>query len=438
MIKILVEPSDYTLFNIGDTAMLQIAVKRLKALFPDSAIKVFTRDPQALKFYCPDAIPISAPRRLEGRYTLAPVYKYLEQDRITRYLCSFVRIFRHRVPAMAKYVIEHLLKESEHLSEELQRYLRAVAEADLVVVSGMGGITDNFLLYAHGLMDTLGLAIYFGVPTAMLGQGIGPIKNPQLISRSTEIFPYVRLFSLREGRAGPSLLKSLGVSPERILVTGDDAIEVAYRLRSETLGNGLGVNLRAADYSQVDRLLIRRIRPVIQKFASLNRAPLIPVPISRVSGEEDLASIRHIVVGYRNVLGLNQDFSTQEKVIRQILHCRVVMTGSYHAAVFALGMGIPAVCLAKSEYYVDKFLGLAELFNTGCQVVLLDDPQMSAKLQSAIQNLWESAEQVRPSLLKAAEDQIEWSHAAYQRLYKVVGYKPAVQKAPLKTPILSN
>jgi colanic acid/amylovoran biosynthesis protein len=438
MIRILVEPSDYTFLNIGDTAMLQVAVKRLKVLFPDSAIQVFTEDPEGLKFYCPDAIPLFTHVRLEGRYSLAPLYEYMNHDRLTRYLFGFVRKFRHPLPLITEYIIQHLLRKSEHLSKELQHYSKAVAEADLVVVSGMGGITDIFLMFAHGILDTVNLALQWGVSTAMLGQGIGPIKNPELISQTKEVLPHVSLFALRESRAGPLLLKSLGVSPEHVMVTGDDTIESAYQLRSEHLGNGLGVNLRAANYSQVDQLLIERIRPVIWDFATLNDAPLIPVPISRVSGEEDIVTIQHLVAGYQNVIGLEEDFSTPAKVIKQILHCRVVVTGSYHAAVFALAMGIPAVCLAKSEYYTDKFLGLAELFSTGCQVVLLDDLEMPAKLQDAIERMWKSAEQVRPILLKAAENQIELSHAAYQRLCKIVGPKARVQGMRLRKPILSN
>jgi colanic acid/amylovoran biosynthesis protein len=343
----------------------------------------------------------------------------MRHDRITSLLFSAVRIVRRRLSPVSRYLTRYLLQKGRHLNPGLQYYLRVVAEADLVIVSGMGGLTDAFAGYAHGLLDTLNLALQWGIPTAMLGQGIGPLRDPELLTRSKEILPHIRLFSLREGRAGPILLKSVGVFPERIIVTGDDAIEAAYQLRAEQLGDGLGLNLRAADYSQVDLSLIECIRPVIQDFAARNDAPLLPIPISRVSGEEDAVPIQQLMTGYPKVIGLHDDFNTQTNVIRQILHCRVVVTGSYHAAVFALATGIPAVCLAKSEYYVDKFLGLAELFPTGCQVVLVNDPHLSLKLQNAIQRMWESAEQVRPSLLKAAEEQIQLSHTAYQRLYNI-------------------
>ncbi len=42
------------------------------------------------------------------------------------------------------------------------------------------------------------------------------------------------------------------------MTTGDDAIEIAYRLRRDSFGEGLGVNLRIADYSGVDKSLLNR------------------------------------------------------------------------------------------------------------------------------------------------------------------------------------
>ena len=51
-----------------------------------------------------------------------------------------------------------------------------------------------------------------------------------------------------------------------------------------------------------------------------------------------------------------------EGTITTIARCRLVVTGSYHAALFALSMGVPAIGIATSRYYEDKFLGLADQF----------------------------------------------------------------------------
>ena len=246
--RILVEPSDYTLFNIGDTAMLQVAVVRLSALFPNAAIQVFTDDPASLAFYCPTATPLSTKGRrmwLADGYLFDRLYRVLPNGRVTIPFRELEKGFRRRWPSFVKFIIQLKRKLRGIGSEDLNDYLTAVSKADLVVVSGMGGITDTFQDYAFGVLDTLDLAIRIGIPTAMLGQGIGPLRNPKLKARAKAILPHVNLITLRESRASAQLLASLGVSSDHVLTTGDDAIELAYQSRSDQLGRGLGVNLRA-------------------------------------------------------------------------------------------------------------------------------------------------------------------------------------------------
>jgi colanic acid/amylovoran biosynthesis protein len=107
-------------------------------------------------------------------------------------------------------------------------------------------------------------------------------------------------------------------------------------------------------------------------------------------------------------------------LIRQIQRCRVVMTGSYHAGVFALANGIPTIGLAKSAYYVDKFLGLADMFGSGCEVVRLDQQDHPEALRRALDRLWHAAPEIRPALLASAEQQIAAGHAAYRRISDLV------------------
>ena len=103
-------------------------------------------------------------------------------------------------------------------------------------------------------------------------------------------------------------------------------------------------------------------------------------------------------------------------LIEQTARCRVVVTGAYHAAVFALAQGIPVVCLSNSPYYQTKFEGLEDLFGRGCAIVGLSDPDLRGRLTIAIERAWDSAEAVRSPLLQSARSQIERSQTAYQRV----------------------
>ena len=79
-------------------------------------------------------------------------------------------------------------------------------------------------------------------------------------------------------------------------------------------------------------------------------------------------------------------------LIKQTARCRIVVTGAYHAAVFALAQGIPVVCLSNSPYYLAKFQGLEDLFGLGCATVRLSEPDLPARLAAAIERTWNSAE----------------------------------------------
>ena len=107
---------------------------------------------------------------------------------------------------------------------------------------------------------------------------------------------------------------------------------------------------------------------------------------------------------------------TPEELIARVAMCRVVVTGSYHAAVFALSQGIPAVCLFNCEYYEIKFRGLEAQFGTGCEVLDKSTHDLPSRLVESITRAWAGAEEWRPSLLEAARQQIEAGHAAYDQV----------------------
>jgi colanic acid/amylovoran biosynthesis protein len=172
---------------------------------------------------------------------------------------------------------------------------------------------------------------------------------------------------------------------------------------------------------------------VLHDAARKNHASLIPIPISRNERESDANNIRRILAGYDDMSDGGQNLDSPLKVIRQVGSCRVVVTGSYHAGVFALSQGIPVVGLANSQYYIDKFFGLAAQFGTGCQIIFLDDGQLAKKLSNAIDFAWSGADQVRPPLLEAAKRQIEMGWDAYRRVRDLVALE-----TPFHVPLISK
>jgi colanic acid/amylovoran biosynthesis protein len=422
--RILIEPSGHTLHSAGDVAMLQAAASRLGQLWPKASFQTFSGTPDLVRRYCRNIQPLGVAGRLAwgAGFLGGRLSEYLP-GRLSAFALKLERQFRYRWPSIMELLLAVKLRLKGDRIDALRGFLEAVSKADLVVVAGMGGIADAFRNYALGLLETLDLAIRGGAFTAMVGQGMGPIHDPVLLGRAKAVLPRVDLIALREARASGPLLRSLGVAPDQITVTGDDAIETACRLRSEELGTGLGVNLRVAKYAEVRRQDVQRVGQVIQDAARQHQAPMIPVPISQDREEADLDAIRYIMAGCGETPAA-ADLVSPQQVIQQIQRCRVVVTGSYHAAVFALAQGIPVVCMANSAYYEDKFLGLADQFGVGCEVVFLRDRGLPRKLTGAIEGAWRSAGQVRPQLLVKAAQQIEQGHAAYRRIYELFMSRP--------------
>jgi colanic acid/amylovoran biosynthesis protein len=263
----------------------------------------------------------------------------------------------------------------------------------------------------------------------MLGQGFGPISDPLVLKRAAKLFPLVRFITLRGGRDSFALLRSLGVAESKVETTGDEALELAYESRSEQCGRGLGINLRFAGSAATDESDIQRIRPVLQGFARRHDVPLIPLPIAMHAYSRDDLTIKQLLIGYDEESDGGKTLDSPLKVIRQAALCRVVVTGAYHAAVFALAQGIPVISLAKSAYFSGKFLGLEDQFGQGCQTILLNEQGWPERLNSAIEKAWQDADELRGPLQAAALRQIHASRKSYERVRDLVPGKrryPAV------------
>jgi colanic acid/amylovoran biosynthesis protein len=263
-----------------------------------------------------------------------------------------------------------------------------------------------------------------GVPTMMVSHGFGTLTSPSLHGKAAAILPAVTRIALREDRASKPLLLSLGVPANRLMTTGDDAVEPAYKARANDLGRALGINLRLARATATSETDIQPVRAGLWQFVSSTDVPLLPLPIAR-QRDLDVTTIRRLIEGLDRTSAHDYELDSPAKVIAQVARCRVVLTGAYHAAVFALAQGIPAVCLTRSQYSSDRFLGLAAQFGCGCHVVSLDDPNLAERIVEALTQAWDEAPRLREPLLAAAVRQIAAGHATYRLILALLRPKRA-------------
>jgi polysaccharide pyruvyl transferase WcaK-like protein len=410
--------------NMGDVAMLQAAVTRLMDLWPDAEVCVLTDSPADLARFCPAAvaIPREGLRCWAGDGILLGQYHRFLPRPVSLRLSGLKRSLRRRWPRFIERLVRWRigLRKTGRRRSDFDAFMRALDSADLLLVAGAGGFADSCRAWNLSVLNTIEAARERGLPVALIGQGMGPLTDPEVLSRAAGILPEADLITLRGSRGGTSLLGSIGVNVSRVPVTGDEAVEAAWSARSDRIGDGIGINMRVASYSGIGAESIEPVRAALREFTQRYSAPLIPLPIAFHESARDHETIARILAGSSAEDDGGLSLDTPLKLIAQTARCRIVVTGAYHAAVFALAQGIPAVCLSGSAYYSAKFEGLQDLFGAGCAIVNLDVPDPSRRLVAAMDEAWISAKQVRASLLNAARIQAELSRAAYGQLRKLV------------------
>lgn len=418
--RIFAENGAHSLRNMGDVAMLIAGHARLEARLGRIDLHVVTSDPARLQGYLPGAVPLLSSgiselyrpfNAIGGLWRLMPS-------------CESARSVERRLLISAPRVIRQLaswrMRRRGESLPGINSTLEEIESADAVIAFGGGYITDDFVDHADSVLLTMGIAQRLGKPTYLLGQGLGPIKLESTLELARLVLPRVRLIGVREGLKSLTLLDACGVDPGRVVVTGDDAIPLAYANRENATRAGIGVSLRVSSYSGVTSAVRDCVLRAVSEAAQVLQAPVLPVPISWNDQESDASQVL--------------DTCTERELVEspywsiaQAGRCKVVVTGTYHAAVFALSQGCSVVGLYSTEYYRDKFTGLADQFGTGCTVVDLGTVGGdSGALRDVICETAAVAEQRVESLLLAAERQMRAGEALYDRMAADLGVPRAV------------
>ena len=422
--RILIDNGTYHLTNLGDVAMLQTAVARLGHLFPGARMRVITHAPRLLQQHCPDASPIS-PLGRDHWFDAG-----IAMGALKRRLPAVAHAFAHQAEQSIKYASPRLIvnwrklrdSDSGQSAAMMNEFLSTVAASDLVIASGGGYLTDEFLVSSRRLLGTLRLARSMGKATALFGQGIGPVQLPAMREALRAGLAGVTAVGIRETRRGPMILKNAGVPDRVVHSTGDDAIEMAIQQTPGERGRWIGLNLRCvADKESKDDTDDARlpVTKLVKQFAIEKQALIAPAPISHRIGDDDTEIAEDFInrTNAPTVPGLT-DPRTSDAVIQRISQCRLVITGSYHAAVFPCHSQWEshAIALARMDYYKDKFLGLFEQFESSEAVVLLDSPDWQRTLNEQLAKAWNQSDGERAKLRNLAAKQADRGRRFYEKV----------------------
>ncbi|MDO8825449.1 polysaccharide pyruvyl transferase family protein [Methylophaga sp.] len=412
--KILIDNSGYELKNIGDISMLIVALSRINSLLPEAKVSVFTVNPEKLKSIYPNAEPVEINGRKlwkQKRNLFGGIFRLIP-NKLTPYVEFFEDWLKFKHPNLVYPIIHYRLQKRGFETQPIRKYLDKVIESDYVIATGGGFVTDCFSSHAENVLNTLELAQNMGKPTAMLGQGLGPLTNLRLENIAKRVFPKLLMIGLREGVYSKDLAIKLGGKKECIRVTGDDAIEITLKHRDTIKSSKkIGINLRIADYSSLNKESIFQIKETLLKTSQILSADLSPIPISSHSEDSDIKALSQLLNKSLKI----SDYETVESVLKEISSCRIVVTGSYHAGVFALSLGIPVVAIVASEYYKQKFDGLKGQFKYAFHIVDVQSAESVGDILSkSIEAAWNNVLSERSLLIDSANSQIEKSKNIYK------------------------
>lgn len=408
--KLMFDQSGYALGNLGDRAMLEMALARCA----EHECIVVARSKSLLR----QISDIADIAEMEGltdwrrTFNLAgPIHRLLPQS-THQTLKDLEEACRSKLPLFSyKHILRRLKKRGSD-TKPLERFMMQVSESDALIVTGGGFINDSFPRHALMVLRLCQLFLNMGKPVGMFGQGIGPLTNPTLRKVLADVAQRSTVVGLREGLYSPKLLDELGVSNPRVVATGDDAIELALKYTEVPERNSIGINIRVAPYSGITEDVAIKILQCVEYARRQVGCSLIAVPISWNAGDSDVSTLSFIEPN----LTFDKPWSTQGLVDR-ISECRVMITASYHAAVFALSQGCPVIAMVGSGYYDGKMKGLAKQFSCNDSSLRLMTPEQLCNPQEttlAIRELSKSIGDVVCELQGRARDQSALSQSLFE------------------------
>ena len=394
--------------------MLKTACRLILDIDPEAHLRVFTTDPVRLKQLCP-AVEAIAPTG-QAAWLAAkcfPLPQRILPNPVQKALYAKEKHYKFENPNRALAMMQCRTDYQRHHADKVAGWLDAIDWADAVIVTGGGFVTDAFGGHLEGVLHTLRWARQKQRPTAFFGQGLGPLASRRLRRMASSELNAASSVNLREGAHGLALGASLGCNTSNWTVTGDDAFAIlASEQHDVSQGHALGINVRVAAYAGVDPSKSATLATDLEAARSQCAGQWMPLPVDLCSRQGDAAQTLPLLAA--GTISIDyQAPNLPDDLAALVAHCRIVITGSYHVAVFALAQGVPVVALAANAYYDAKFAGLAAFFSGGIRTVNHTDPGFSENLLEGVRTQWTMPDKQRRALVERSQCIANFVKTAY-------------------------
>ena len=163
--------SDQTFGNLGDAAMLRVAVTRLQTYCPNACLDVLTPRPDEFLRLFPHVNVLDA-----GAWSLwadelmfpGRLYRLLPRSWLAG-VQQWESSLREHAYTAFRPLARARCRRRHGSSQTLERFFALLAAADAVVVPGGGNLNDAFPYFAHGQLELAGIAKRLGKRVAFFG-----------------------------------------------------------------------------------------------------------------------------------------------------------------------------------------------------------------------------------------------------------------------------
>ncbi len=409
---IFVEHGAHGLTNLGDVAMLRVAVSRLRELFPESPIYVAAYDAERLRMMVPEAT------WCDGKWSEIFAVRTLLPACFTRDFSLARRLDRSIALRFPRVYLKLLFwRHGRGYQEGLGDMDRLLQSASLVVLSGGGFINGEFPQVAFATVYLSSFAVALGKRVAWFGQGVGPACDARVKRLLRRLLPKLEVLTVRDAASLRLVRDEVPAASGQWVMAGDDAMAVTRVAARPELGDTLGFGVRVAAYSGWSAPELQALAERVSAWAEGQAIRIRCVSISFGAGESDQEAADRSFAK-QPAYDANPIACDLDALLTRVQQCRVVVTGTYHAAVFALGQGIPVVALARNPYYRQKFAGLSDQFGEACTLLSQEELGQPDRVLGAIARAWDQGPTWRAGCLDRADELIAASRAAYARLLK--------------------
>ena len=347
--------------NLGDVAQAQMAIRRLAERFPTGSFRFLANSPN------------------EAAVDDTP----LVRDHIDYLTMPRRRAAERLIPRRALMLTRALLliwgarrRNFSGVPHQVTRprfqVLNALDQADALYISGSGGFSDRYVRGVPTIWMTLILVMTaLHKPVVLSGQQIGPLSNRGNRWLVKHVLSKTALIGVREPASLQAALE-LGLPPDKIVLTGDDAWDLPIDSTTNLIAVCDGLDLsrgfiaaqfRASDSTGWTIDEARAAAPSLDHLAEHLGVPVVFVSMmSTPDASGDIATNREVAQMMRTPVAVLPERLSPVQ-LKSLLSAATIAVGvSNHFLVFATSAGTPSIGLFRSDYLARKVLGLAQLY----------------------------------------------------------------------------